>query len=66
MAEIYAAFGLIIFIEWEICDPAEGDFGGVGKFKMVGEGDAELAEDLVDFLAGVGAEEYGISVFGAG
>ena len=64
MAKIELFVLVVPFIEWKIYDPAVGDFVGVFEIEMVGEGDAELTEDFVDFVASVGTEKDCIASLG--
>ena len=66
MAEVELFISLVPFVEWEIDNPAVGDFIGILETEVVGEGDAELAEDFVDFITDIGTEEDGVAFLGSG
>ncbi len=64
MAEVELLILVVPFVEWKVDDPAVGDFVGIFEIEMIGEGNAKLAEDFVDFVACISTEEDRIASFG--
>ena len=66
MTKVEFAILFVPFVEGEVDNPAVGDFVGILKLEVVGEGDTELTENFVDLVVGIGTEEDGITFLGGG